>query len=117
MSDDVQRYMMYYDDLVPDDKGTWIRLEDYEALRAELNAREGVISDLRSQLAAHRKYLEFITDDGTDYPADTMEDLIDLGLIVEAPPTPDFIEERGDDCEMYVLAWSPLAPLTRRWRR
>ena len=37
MSDDVQRYMMYYDDLVPDDKGTWIRLEDYESLRAELN--------------------------------------------------------------------------------
>ena len=38
MSDDVQRYMMYYDDLVPDDKGTWIRLEDYEALRSELTS-------------------------------------------------------------------------------
>ena len=37
MSDDVQRYMMYYDDLVPDDKGTWIRLEDYEALRVRID--------------------------------------------------------------------------------
>ena len=43
MSDDVQRYMMYYDDLVPDDKGTWIRLEDYEALRADLaECREAI---------------------------------------------------------------------------
>jgi len=67
-----------------------------------------VIERLRAELAAHRKYLESITDNGSDYP-ETMDELIDLGLVVEAPPTQDFIDEWGDDCEMYVLAWSPLA--------
>ena len=66
------------------------------------------IERLRAELAAHRKYLESITDNGSDYP-ETMDELIDLGLVVEAPPTQDFIDEWGDDCEMYVLAWSPLA--------
>ena len=66
------------------------------------------IERLRAEVAAHRKYLESITDNGTDYP-ETMDELIDLGLVVEAPPTQDFIDEWGDDCEMYVLAWSPLA--------
>ena len=51
MSDDVQRYMMYYDDLVPDDKGTWIRLEDYESLRARIESLEQALAkaSLRTQ--------------------------------------------------------------------
>ena len=86
-----------------------------EALRAHVEAVEGrndnlavELRNLRSELAAHRKYIEIITDGGTDYP-ETMDEMIDLGLVVEAPPTQDFIDEWGDDCEMYVLAWSPLA--------
>ena len=51
MSDDVQRYMMYYDDLVPDDKGTWIRLEDYESLRVRIESLEQALAkaSLRTQ--------------------------------------------------------------------
>jgi len=66
------------------------------------------INRLTAELANHRKFMELITDNGSDYP-ETMDEMIDLGLVVEAPPSQDFIDEWGDDCEMYVLAWSPLA--------
>ena len=63
---------------------------------------------LERELVAHRKYIESITDNGTDYP-DSFDEMLDLGLIVAVPPTPEFIEEWGDADEMLVLACSPLA--------
>ena len=64
MSDDVQRYMMYYDDLVPDDKGTWIRLEDYEALRVRIEELDEDNSAMLELLSPKAGY--FITDDQID---------------------------------------------------
>jgi len=62
------------------------------------------IDRLTAELAALREYVEIITDGGTDYP-ESWDDLHRLGLIVEAKPTQEFIEEWGDDCPMWVLAW------------
>ena len=89
------------------DDGGYVH-EAIERLREALAASEEREAGLTAEVAAHRKYLESITDNGSDYP-ETMDELIDLGLVVEAPPTPEFIDEWGDDCKMYVLAWSPLA--------
>jgi len=44
MSDDVERLAKYYDDLVPDDNGEFVRFKDYERLRAE---RDRLASQLR----------------------------------------------------------------------
>ena len=73
-------------------------------LREELNAVEALIDELEK----HRRYIDRITDGGTDYPED-FDVLWDLGLIVEVEPTPEFIDEWGDDVGMWVLAWSDLA--------
>ena len=62
------------------------------------------LTRLHEELKAHRKYLETVTDNGTDYGED-WDVLQDLGLIKTAPPTQEFIDEWGDDAEMWVLAW------------
>lgn len=70
------------------------------------------ITGLRADLAAHRRFIEAITQDGTEY-GDEWETLIDCGLVVEVPSTQEFRDEWGDDEElMWVLAWSPLADCT-----
>ena len=91
---------------IPYEKNSYLMKELVS--KSTLSVAADEIDRLTAELAAHRKYLESITDNGSDYP-ETMDELIDLGLVVEAPPTQDFIDEWGDDCEMYVLAWSPLA--------
>lgn len=93
---------------MPPDVESYLRSLAHRFNEPDLRKAADEIEALRDEIAAHRKYLESITDNGSDYP-ETMDELIDLGLVVEAPPTQDFIDEWGDDCEMYVLAWSPLA--------
>jgi hypothetical protein len=62
---------------------------------------------LKEELEAHRKHLEEITSNGTEYD-ENWDLLMKLGLIVEAPPTQDFIDEWGDESGMWVLAWGEL---------
>jgi DNA repair exonuclease SbcCD ATPase subunit len=71
--------------------------DEIERLRAK-------VEELERELASHRQFLERLTDNGTNYP-ETFDDLVELGLVVSVPPTPEFIDEWGDDAEMYVLAW------------
>jgi len=78
--------------------------EGYEERGAEIEKLVGRVERLRAELKAHRGYLEEVTNNGTDYN-ENWDALMAHGLIVKAPPTQDFIDEWGDECDMWVLAW------------
>jgi len=63
------------------------------------------ISDLLTELEAHRGFLEIACAPEDGFGED-FELLIDQGLIVKAKPTEDFIAEWGDDSYMYVFTWN-----------
>jgi hypothetical protein len=52
-----------------------------------------------------REVWEGYSVDGFDWQ-DEMEE---RGILVKVPSTKEFIDEWGEDAQMYALAWSPLA--------
>ena len=84
-------------DEIKDVNGSCVGGDEIDRLTAEL-------AEAKKENAALREYVEIITDGGTDYP-ETWDELQRLGIIVEVKPTPEFIDEWGDDWPMWVLAW------------
>jgi hypothetical protein len=94
------------------DCGLPIRFDLREAIEAnccdcvvaEFDRLTAELAEAKKENAALREYVEIVTDGGTDYP-ESWDELQRLGIIVEVKPTPEFIDEWGDDCPMWVLAW------------
>lgn len=74
------------------------------ALREYREEDAETIVNMAREIVALREYVEIVTDGGTDYP-ETWDELQRLGIIVQVKPTPEFIDEWGDDADMWVLAW------------
>lgn len=91
------------------------RIEELERIYARDNERlaemtndlvvkNARIKELESKLNNHRQFISWLTVEGTQY-GEEWEELAKSGLVVEVKPTPEFIDEWGDESEMYVLAW------------
>lgn len=65
----------------------------------------------RDELRAMLKWCALQAWKGCDiYGGDFQDEMVQRGLMVKVPGDEAFCEEWGDDAEMFVLAWSELAP-------
>jgi len=100
-ADEIERLRAKIDALHIDIQG---RSSTCALLQRQNEMLQRKVEELERELASHRQFLERLTDNGTNYQ-ETFDDLVELGLVVSVPPTPEFIDEWGEDSEMYVLAW------------